>query len=303
MTPARMQQALVLTIVVSAVAWLVSFGSASPWTAWVGFGLIALGFAAVLALEFVVLSRLRNGDPSPAPNCTDLFRAWRCECVCALRVFGWRQPFRAQAIADSLEQIRASAEAPLRGVVLIHGFFCNRGLWAPWLHALNHEGRPFVALNLMPVFGSIDGYAPQIDEAVTRMQRATGLAPVLVCHSMGGLAARAWLRAYASDARVAHIITIGSPHHGTWLARHSRATNGRQMRLHSAWIQELAATETAERRAKFTCWYSNCDNIVFPASTATLPGAENCHFPAAGHMRLAFEPHVMSASLAKIAGV
>lgn len=303
MTLARMQQTMVLTIVVSAVAWLVFFGSHSLWVAWLGFGLIALGFTVVLAIEFMLLSRLRNEDPSPAPDFAALFRAWHHECVCAVRVFGWRQPFRAQIIEDSHAQHRPSAEAPLRGVVLIHGFLCNRGLWTPWLHALNAEGRPFVALNLMPVFGSIDAYAAQIDEAVTRLQSATGLAPVLVCHSMGGLAARAWLRAYAADARVAHIVTIGTPHHGTWLARHSKARNGRQMRLQSAWLQELAAVESPARRAKFTCWYSNCDNIVFPASTATLPGAENCHLPAAGHMQLAFEPRVMSASLAKIASV
>ena len=98
-------------------------------------------------------------------------------------------------------------------------------------------GHPFVAVDLEPVFGSIDQYVAIIDEAVERITRATGMAPVLVCHSMGGLAARAWLQAKAADSRVHHVITIGSPHHGTWLGRFSRVANGRQMRLDSGWLR------------------------------------------------------------------
>ena len=303
MTLAKMQQAMVLVVIASAMAWLGYFWSQGPWIAWLGFIVITLSFVVVMALEFTLLPHLRYGDPTPAPSFSDLFRAWRNECLSAFRVFFWRQPFRAQTIPDSLEPSSAQAERPLRGVVLIHGFFCNRGLWTPWLRIFRAEGRSFIALDLMPVFSSIESYAAQIDEAVTRMRQATGMAPVLVCHSMGGLAARAWLRAYAADARVAHVITLGTPHHGTWLARHSRAANGRQMRLNSTWLQQLAAQEGVERRAKFTCWYSNCDNIVFPASTATLLGAENCHLAAAGHMQLVFERRVMSACLVKIQSV
>jgi pimeloyl-ACP methyl ester carboxylesterase len=136
---------------------------------------------------------------------------------------------------------------------------------------------------------------------VRRVTEATGVAPVLVCHSMGGLAARAWVLAMSADARVHHVITIGSPHHGTWIARFSHLTNGRQMRLRSDWLQRLEHAVDPKRNALFTCWYSNCDNIAFPASTGTLPGADNRLIRGAAHVDLGFHREVMAESLARIA--
>jgi triacylglycerol lipase len=141
---------------------------------------------------------------------------------------------------------------------------------------------------------------------VQRIERATGLAPVLVCHSMGGLVARAWLRWQAAldqgspgqgDARAHHVITIGTPHHGTWAASLAGTPNGRQMRLDSAWRRELERSETPERRRRFTCFYGHCDSIVFPASTAVLPDAQAHHVRACAHVELAYQEVVFEAAL------
>ena len=149
----------------------------------------------------------------------------------------------------------------------------------------------------------IDGYTQAIEAAVRQVTDATGQPPVLVCHSMGGLAARAWLRAHAADDRVHHVVTIGTPHHGTWLGRFSHLANGRQMRQGSEWLQALQREELRARAEKFTCWYSNCDNIVFPASTATLEGADNRLVLGVAHVHLAFDDRVIADSLAKITAV
>jgi triacylglycerol esterase/lipase EstA (alpha/beta hydrolase family) len=202
-------------------------------------------------------------------------------------VFFWRQPFRWRAEPDSLAPTEGK-----RGVVFIHGFVCNRGFWNPWMRAVRASGHPFIAVNLEPVFGSIDDYARIIDDAVTRVTRAGGgMKPLLVCHSMGGLAARAWLRAHDGAHRVHHVVTIGSPHRGTWLGRFSHTANGRQMRHEGEWVAQLARHAHA---VPFTCWYSNCDNIVFPASTATLPGADNRFVRGIAHVELAFRPEVLA---------
>jgi triacylglycerol esterase/lipase EstA (alpha/beta hydrolase family) len=188
-------------------------------------------------------------------------------------------------------------------VVFVHGFVCNRGFWTPWLARLAGGRHAFVAVNLEPVFGSIDAYAPIVEQAVARVTDASGLAPVLVCHSMGGLAARAWLRSGAHAARVHHVVTIATPHRGTWLARHSRLRNGRQMALGSDWLRQLEADVAGQPQPPFTCWYSNCDNVVFPASTATLPNADNRLVVGAAHVDLAFHPKVMDATLALLIGL
>jgi triacylglycerol esterase/lipase EstA (alpha/beta hydrolase family) len=273
--------ALVLLLALGGAAWAWQHG----WQGWaLAWAVFVLGFHAwVMALEFVCLRLAHGADPAPKATAAQVLRAWAHEAITAPQVFGWRQPFRSQAEPDFLPADAAGR----RGVLLLHGFVCNRGLWTPWLRRLRAQGTPFIALNLEPVFGSIDDYGPLIAAAVERLHAATGRAPVAVAHSMGGLALRAWWAADGRDERLHHAITLGSPHHGTWLARFAMTRNARQMQQLSRWLQTLAPRETAARRARFTCFYSHCDNIVFPPSTATLPGADNRHVPGHAHVHLA----------------
>ena len=69
------------------------------------------------------------------------------------------------------------------------------------------------------------------------------------------------------------------------------------MRHRGPWIADLASREPAERYARFTCYYGNCDNIVFPSSAAMLDGAENIHVPATAHVQMAFSPLVLAGVL------
>ena len=296
---ARLQQATTLFIVGCALAWLAWYWRDAPLRAAAGSVAIALAYSAVLGFEFVIVRFVSCRDCAPRPTWRELAHAWLRENTPTPSVFFWRQPFRWREVPDCLAA--APGQPARRGVVFIHGFVCNRGFWTPWLKELRARDHLFIAVNLEPVFGSIDEYVPIIEQAVRRITDATGLPPVLVCHSMGGLAALAWLRAMAADARVHHVITIGSPHHGTWLARFSHLTNGRQMRQASEWLRRLERSGDEKRNALFTCWYSNCDNIAFPASTGTLAGADNRLVRGAAHVDLGFHPQVMAESLARIA--
>jgi triacylglycerol esterase/lipase EstA (alpha/beta hydrolase family) len=133
------------------------------------------------------------------------------------------------------------------------------------------------------------------------MTQATGKPPLLVGHSMGGLAVRAWLRDHDADARVHGVVTIGTPHHGTWLGRFGFAPNAQQMRWQSPWLLQLVAAEPAQRYRRFTCFWGHCDNIVFPASTATLPGADNRHLRSHAHVHLLRHPQVLNTVLQRLA--
>jgi triacylglycerol esterase/lipase EstA (alpha/beta hydrolase family) len=288
---ARLQRFITLGLLLAALLWAAWFIHIDrPGWAGAGVALILFGYALFLGLEFVFLYFVHGDDPSPRATAQQLLHAWIGEVLTAPQVFCWRQPFRSNRVPDHVPD-----KSQHRGVVLVHGFVCNRGFWNPWMERLLQRGTPFIAVNLEPVFGSINHYADIIEQAVARLEAATGQAPVLVGHSMGGLAIRAWAAAHGGEARAYRIITIGSPHRGTWLGRFSTTANGHEMRLASPWQVALGARESATLSQRFICFYSHCDNIVFPASTATLPGADNRHVPGVAHVDLVNQPVVFEA--------
>lgn len=290
---ARWQKILVLGWLLASAAWLAWAWPRSLALALGGWAIAASTSLAWLGLQFVLMRRINRHDPTPAAGRWALLRAWWLEALTCTWVFGWLQPFAHRQQPDWLPPTPTGQ----RGVVLVHGFLCNRGVWLPWLPELRARGHAYVALTLEPAFGSVDDYVAAIDTAMRQVQAATGLPPVLVGHSMGGLAARAWLRTLAQPPaqRVYRILTLGTPHHGTWPARFSHTTNGMQMRQNSPWLQALAASEGAAHRALFSCWYSDCDNIVYPTRSATLDGAENHLLQGLGHVHMLYAPQVRAA--------
>jgi triacylglycerol esterase/lipase EstA (alpha/beta hydrolase family) len=294
---ARLLQMLTLAaalwVLLALAGWLL-WGMASWWL--LGMLLVAFVHMPLMAAEFVLLRWANRADPAPRPARGETLRAWWAEALGALRVFGWHVPWRWRRHDDHLP---ADAHGR-RGLILVHGFVSNRGIWNPWWPQLRRLGVPCLAPNLEPVFGSIDHYPAQIEAAVQRLVQATGRSPLIVAHSMGGLAVRAWLRDFDGDARVHGVVTIGTPHHGTGLARFGLAPNTRQMRRGSRWLEQLAAAEPAQRYRRFTCFWGHCDNIVLPSSAATLPGADNRHLRGHAHVHMLHHPAVLDTVLRRL---
>lgn len=299
---ARAQRLTVLVLLALSIGCFLFFAGRGQWAQALIVALLLFNLQAlILALEFFVLLPLVNrGEASlPRPSFFQLVRAWVREVLTAHEVFGWQQPFRSLRYADTLDAHTARGR---RAVVLVHGYLCNRGIWNRWVPRLLEARVPFIAVTMEPPFASIDVFASTLDAAITRASAATGLPPLLVGHSMGGLAIRAWWRAAGSsaDARVHSVITIASPHHGTFTARLARGLNARQMRLHSDWLAALANSEQPHQRARYTCFFSHCDNIAMPASTGMLTGADNRHVPHQPHVALAFAPEVIDEALRRL---
>jgi triacylglycerol lipase len=244
-------------------------------------GLLTLAApAAVLALGFLQLRWVNTGPLRPGWG--ELLRAWAGEVVASERAFAWQQPWREHAWPDHLPD--PLHEGATQGVLLLHGFACNRGRWNGWLARLRAQGVAVVAPTLEPAFGSIDAYADAVEAAVQRLQAHTGRMPVIVAHSMGGLVARAWWRAHAGERPAVQVITLGTPHGGTRMARFSPTANARQMRRQGAWLGALPGL------AELDCCWTRCDQVVNPADTACLPGARHHEVRAVGHMGLVYSP-------------
>jgi triacylglycerol lipase len=298
---AQLQKLITLSWFGGAIAWAVWMicQQQAAW-AWLAAALMLLSYGLRIGLEFWVLTVQRRGDPAPRASAGQLLKAWWAECTTAPQILCWQMPFKTHAHADFLPHALDLLDLPSaqsQGIVLIHGFLCNRSLWNHWMPRLRAMGIAHIAVTLEPVLGSIDAYVPTIEAAVQRLQAATGKPPLIVAHSMGGMAARAW--------RVQHgrqdvpIITIATPHQGTRMAHLGFARNAWQMKPASAWLQALVKREYAcstTPYAHITCFYSHCDNIVMPPSAATLPGADNRHVAGEAHVHLLWHPAVFEAA-------
>jgi pimeloyl-ACP methyl ester carboxylesterase len=196
--------------------------------------------------------------------------------------------------------------AKLPPVLLLHGWGCNSGYWIDLLPRLDAAGISHARLDLEPMLGSIDDYLPMVDAAVNTLCRESGAHKVtIVAHSMGGLVARNYLRAKGVD-RIARIITLGTPHHGTELARFGPGRNAYQMRFDSkaapdSWLAALASSENPAKRALITSIFTHHDNIVAPQTSSYLEGARNLEFGGIGHVALGRNTRILDCVMAELA--
>lgn len=222
--------------------------------------------------------------------------------------------FRATMIASSINMpffpfVQRMAPDPSGlPVLLVHGYGCNSGYWHSMSNALLKAGISHRAVNMEPVTCGIDDYVPLIDQALDALCRESGSQKVVIVgHSMGGLAARAYVRKHGFG-RIAKVITLGTPHRGTGIARFGVGLNCRQMHwtadgeegVSSEWLRELAAGENQDTYARFASIYSHHDNIIAPQTSSRLPGATNIEVYGIGHVALSSDPAVQANVIAEI---
>ena len=220
------------------------------------------------------------------------------EWVAALRIYALRQPW-----ASNAPTLQPPTRTPTRApVVLVHGYLCNHRLWDDVVRALRAQGHAVLAINLEPVFASIDDYAAQVQAAVAALRQHTQAAQVaLVGHSMGGLAIRAWMRTYGTS-QACRVLTLGTPHQGTRIQPGTGSSpNGRQMQWHSPWLHTLAASEDTSARTLMRLALTAQDNIVFPQRAQVLPGLTPKVFTGMGHLQMCLDPGVIGWVCAELA--
>lgn len=288
--------------VISGVAlllWCSYWWPSSKAMALLGVALVACAAGVQLGLQMLMMRAVLHSRGLALPAGGVMLRAWWAEWRWSLRLFGWQIPFCEWAQPDGLSasDLGVSPQGQV-GVVLVHGYFCNRAVWSVWLRRLKARGIPCAAMTLEPAHGSrMEAMVDDLDQCVKSLVQITGCAPLLVAHSMGGLVVRAWLKRLSTEERVrhaAHVVTVATPHGGTWLARWARRLPAVDMRESCDWLQQLGPLPA---EVGMSCWSSRCDNIVFPSSLATLAGAQSHEVDDAAHMQLLFDERVWAHAL------
>jgi triacylglycerol lipase len=256
------------------------------WPGWSAV-LVALAVPPCTVLVLSLVSAVMSRSPDDAG-----LRWWRSiagETLAVVKVFLLRQPW----VSGPPTVLPAQAGTAKVPVVLVHGYLCNHRVWDDMARALRADGHAVLAVDLEPLFTSIDNYAPIIEAAVSQLCQHTGATKVaLVGHSKGGLAIRAWLRANGNQ-RAARVLTLGTPHAGTQLAARTRTPNGLQMRWQSPWLQELAASEADTLRSLFQIGITVHDNIVYPQRDQVLAGIIPKIFDSIGHLEMCLDQKVI----------
>jgi pimeloyl-ACP methyl ester carboxylesterase len=293
MSARRISRLLLLVQAAAAllIAWTWLRHGAAPWLAALGgFVTVALVRLMINMNNFALSACFGSATPAafrlgPRARVGMLAREFRASMV----LTNWRMA-RARATT------RIYPDSEHVPVLLLHGYGCNSAYWTHLIARLDAARISHATLDLEPVSAGIDDYAPLVERAVEALRTATGAPQVaIVAHSMGGLVARAWMRAHgqAAVARLAKLITLGTPHHGTALARFGLGLNARQMRPGSAWLRALAAGEDDGARALVTSIWSHHDNIVAPQTSSMLPGAHDVELGGVGHVALGADTRVL----------
>ena len=257
-------------------------GSATGLVLWAA-GALLIYFGAILllcAIYFAVAWIWRARRPAKA----------RIGLLGTLRLW-WRE---YATLAGSLPRlmlygllVRDPAPAPVQmPVLLVHGVLCNAGVWVRLARYLRGRGVGGVySLSYGPPLASIETFAEQLARKIDHVVAATKAQRVMiVAHSMGGLVVRAYLRRHGS-ARIARIVTIGSPHHGSMLAWFFPGISLAQMRPGNAWLAALNR-ERLDPSVRFVSLWSWHDSMVAPQTSSELPGAQDVALAGIGHNAL-----------------
>jgi triacylglycerol esterase/lipase EstA (alpha/beta hydrolase family) len=186
-------------------------------------------------------------------------------------------------------------------IVLVHGYFANRGYWRALVHRLEAEGFwPVYVPNLRSWHATIERFESELSASLERIAGGCGRRAIVVAHSMGGLGIRAHLALHGTR-HVQRVVTLGSPHHGTALGPFGLGANAKQMCRRSAFIAELEAREGQGPGIPALSIYSTHDNMVAPQETSRLAWARNVAVPGRGHIELLHSDEVYALLRAELA--
>jgi len=193
---------------------------------------------------------------------------------------------------------RGAKGGPQRPVLLVHGILGQRHLyWNLFKRRLVADGfRVHDVVLPYALLGDIRIAARVLADKVEATLAGDGADKVdIVCHSAGGLVARYYLTYLKGDRDVRHVVTLGTPHGGTYFAYLLQLpflSIARQTRPGSHLIQEISRPGAVPPHVRITSLWSPVDGVVLPPENAILPGARNVKVPWTTHWGFLWNQHV-----------
>ncbi|EWT02841.1 lipase [Intrasporangium oryzae NRRL B-24470] len=181
-----------------------------------------------------------------------------------------------------------AAETP---ILLVHGMVDNRSIFTVLRRGLVRRGFGRIETMNYSIFtGDVRAAAARLGAEVERIVEETGYERIhVIGHSMGGLIARYYVTRLGGDAHVHTLVTLGTPHHGSYLAMAWNTSLTRQLRPGSGLMTELAQP-VKDCQTRFIAYWSDLDQVILPQCHAALHhpdlNVHNIALHGVGHMSL-----------------
>jgi triacylglycerol esterase/lipase EstA (alpha/beta hydrolase family) len=184
-----------------------------------------------------------------------------------------------------------------RPLLFVHGLGGGPGNLYPMRAFFRLKGRSRSYAVAFPDGLSLEGQAAHLTRCIAEVIAVNRLpddATVdVVGHSMGGVVARIALLDPITARRVSTLVTLGTPHGGTSMARFLRTPLTLALRPDSPELERLRAQlpwRSGDGVPRLVCFWSPDDLLLHPPSAARVEGALNIEMPGFTHNTWLLKP-------------
>ena len=196
-----------------------------------------------------------------------------------------------------------------RPVVFVHGLGGARGNFLPMRSYFRVMGRGRTYAVGFEAGVPVEALAARLADYLREVIAANGLGEGrvidVVAHSMGGVVTRLALEDPSLAERVATVVTLGTPHHGTWAARYAGSDPAVQLRPDAPAVERLRAQwegRATRSLPRLVCVWSRADVLMLPAETARVEGAECVELEGFSHSAFLLRPRAWQRVFATLEG-
>jgi triacylglycerol lipase len=190
-----------------------------------------------------------------------------------------------------LWQSELAPDCPFPPIILVHGLYHNVSAWTLYRRRLKAAG--FTNIYVMGYSSwnqTFDQLLKNLGQLLAEVrERFPDQPPILIGHSLGGLLSRALVQSVESSAKIAGVITLGTPHQGSKMAALGLGRLAKSLIYRGPLIEEV---EKGETRDDLPCvaLYSPIDNMVLPnhALQTTSAGWVHQETPPISHVAMLY---------------
>ena len=188
--------------------------------------------------------------------------------------------------------VHYAVDAAATPILLVHGIVDNHTIFSPLERALRRRGfTDLSSFGYGVLTSDVRATAQDLAVAVEKLVAESGYEKVhVIGHSLGGLVSRYYVQRMGGHQHVHTVVTLGTPHRGTVLARAGSVLPlVRQLRPDSDLIAELGEPAPG-CDTRFLAFYSDLDQLILPSRNARIEHPDlrvrNVGVHGIGHMSL-----------------